>query len=85
MREKEREKRILLISKLHSANLIRLDPMMRCAERKLEMRGKKKGGSKWEKIGWDEDKKICPFDAKKVCPVTICCFRADENFYLNTK
>ena len=30
----------------------------------------KKGGSKWEKIGWDEDKKICPFDAKKVCPVT---------------
>ena len=43
---------------------------MRSAERKLEMRGKKKGGSKWEKIGWDEDKKICPFDAKKVCPVT---------------
>ena len=43
---------------------------MRDTERKLEMRGKKKGGSKWEKIGWDEDKKICPFDAKKVCPVT---------------
>ena len=35
------------------------------------MRGKKKGGSNWEKIGWNEDKKICPFDAKKVCPVTI--------------
>ncbi len=29
------------------------------------------GGSKWEKIGWNEDKKICPFDAKKVCPVTV--------------
>lgn len=28
------------------------------------------GGSKWEKIRWNEDKKICPFDAKKVCPVT---------------
>lgn len=35
------------------------------------MRGKKKGGSNWEKIGWNEDKKICPFDAKKVCPVTV--------------
>ena len=35
------------------------------------MRGKKKGGSKWEKIGWNEDKKICPFDDKKVCPVTF--------------
>lgn len=44
---------------------------MRGAERKLEMRGKKKGGSNWEKIGWDEDKKICPFDDKKVCPVTF--------------
>ena len=22
-------------------------------------------------IGWKEDKKICPFDAKKVCPVTF--------------
>ena len=44
---------------------------MRKTERKLEMRGKKKGGSNWEKIGWNEDKKICPFDAKKVCPVTL--------------
>ena len=43
---------------------------MRDTERKFEMRGKKKGGSKWEKIGWNEDKKICSFDAKKVCPVT---------------
>jgi hypothetical protein len=46
VREKEREKRSLLISKLHSAILIRLDPMMRKTERYLEMRGKKKGGSK---------------------------------------
>ena len=29
------------------------------------------GGSKWEKIGWKEDKKICPIDDKKVCPVTV--------------
>ena len=36
----------------------------------MEKKRWKKGGSKWEKIGWDEDKKICPFDAKKVCPVT---------------
>ena len=55
----------LLISKLHSANLIRLDPMMRWAERKLEMRGKKKGGSKWEKIGWNEDKKVVPLTIKR--------------------
>ena len=45
--------------------------MMRKTERKLEKKRWKKGGSKWEKIGWNEDKKICPFDAKKVCPVTI--------------
>ena len=32
------------------------------------------GGSKWEKIGWNEDKKICPFDAKKVCHVTTPVF-----------
>ena len=36
----------------------------------MEKKRKKKGESKWEKIGWNEDKKICPFDAKKVCPVT---------------
>ena len=45
--------------------------MMRWAERKLEMRGKKKGGSKRGKKEKNEDKKICPFDAKKVCPVTV--------------
>ena len=22
-------------------------------------------------MGWNEDKKICPFDAKTVCPVTL--------------
>lgn len=43
---------------------------MRSAERKLEMRGKKKGGSKWEKLREWEKKRNCPFDAKKVCPVT---------------
>ena len=70
MREKKIEKRTLLISKLHSASLIRLDPMMRLAERKLEKKRKKKGGSNGEKNGENEDKKICPVDAKKVCPVT---------------
>jgi len=44
--------------------------MMRDTERELEKKRKKKGGSNGEKIGWNEDKKICPFDAKKVCPVT---------------
>ena len=44
--------------------------MMRKTEKKLEKKRKNEGGSKWEKIGWDEDKKICPFDDKKVCPVT---------------
>ena len=47
--------------------------MMRLAERKLEMRGKKKGGSKWEKLREWEKKRNCPFDAKKVCPVTDGC------------
>ena len=45
--------------------------MMRDTERELEKKRKNEGGSKWEKIGWNEDKKICPFDAKKVCPVTF--------------
>ena len=36
----------------------------------MEKKRKKKGGSNGEKIGWNEDKKICPVDAKKVCPVT---------------
>ena len=47
--------------------------MMRNTERKLEKKRKNEGGSKWEKIGWNEDKKICPFDDKKVCPVTKDC------------
>lgn len=71
MREKEREKRSLLISKLHSASLIKVDPMMRGTERKLEKKRKKKGGSKRGKKEKNEDKKICPFDDKKVCPVTL--------------
>ena len=61
----------LLISKLHSANLIRLDPMMRKTERKLEKKRWKKGGSKWENLREWEKKRNCPFDAKKVCPVTF--------------
>ena len=65
------EKRSLLISKSHSAILIRLDPMMRDTERKLEMRGKKKGGSNGENLREWEKKRNCPFDTKKVCPVTL--------------
>jgi hypothetical protein len=45
--------------------------MMRKTERKLEKKRKNEGGSKWEKKEKNEDKKICPFDAKKVCPVTL--------------
>ena len=57
--EKKGEKRSLLISKLHSASLIRLDPMMRKTERKLEKKRKNEGGSKWrefERVG--EKKKL---------------------------
>ena len=50
----------------------------------MEMRGKKKGGSKWEKIGWNEDKKICPFDAKKVCPVTARANSVGKTTDINT-
>ena len=59
--------------------------MMRWAERKLEKKRWKKGGSKWEKIGWDEDKKICPFDAKKVCPVTLTLLSADRLLFAKQK
>ena len=48
------------------------------------MRGKKKGGSKWEKIGWNEDKKICPVDAKKVCPVTVDANSVGKTTDINT-
>lgn len=44
---------------------------MRKTERKLEKKRKKKGGSKWEKLREWEKKRNCPFDAKKVCPVTL--------------
>ena len=74
MREKEREKRNLLISKLHSASLIKVDPMMRLAERKLEKKRKNEGGSKRENLEEREKKRNCPFDAKKVCPVTVLQF-----------
>mgnify|MGYP003435793837 FL=1 len=41
--------------------------MMRNTERKLEKKRKKKEGQMGGKIGWDEDKKICPVDDKKGC------------------
>jgi len=44
---------------------------MRLAERKSEKKRWKKGGSKWEKLRDWEKKRNCPFDAKKVCPVTF--------------
>ena len=44
-----------------------VDPMMRNTERKLEKKRKKKEGQMGGKIGWDEDKKICPVDNKKGC------------------
>ena len=44
---------------------------MRKTERKLEKKRWKKGGSNWEKNGENEKKINCPFDDKKVCPVTI--------------
>ena len=45
--------------------------MMRLAERKLEKKRKKKGGSNGENLREWEKKRNCPFDAKKVCPVTL--------------
>ena len=37
----------------------------------MEKKRKKKGGSNWEKLREWEKKRNCPFDAKKVCPVTL--------------
>ena len=68
--KKTGEKRVLLISKLHSASLIKVDPMMRDTERYLEKKRWKKGGSNGENLRELEKKRNCPFDAKKVCPVT---------------
>ena len=45
--------------------------MMRLAERKLEKKRWKKGGSNGENLRELEKKRNCPFDAKKVCPVTL--------------
>ena len=52
---------VLLISKLHSASLIKVDPMMRGAERYLEKKRWKKGGSNWEKIERVGEKKKLSF------------------------
>ena len=46
---------------------------MRKLEKYLEKKRWKKGGSKWEKLREWKKKRNCPFDAKKVCPVT-CSF-----------
>ena len=45
--------------------------MMRKTERKLEKKRKNEGGSNGENLREWEKKRNCPFDAKKVCPVTI--------------
>jgi hypothetical protein len=44
---------------------------MRKTERKLEKKRWKKGGSNGENLREWEKKRNCPFDAKKVCPVTM--------------
>ena len=44
--------------------------MMRKTERKLEKKRWEKGGSNGENLREWEKKRNCPFDAKKVCPVT---------------
>lgn len=43
---------------------------MRKLEKDLEKKRKKKGGSNGENLRELEKKRNCPFDAKKVCPVT---------------
>ena len=48
--------------------------MMRGAEKELEKKRKKKGGSNGENLRELEKKRNCPFDAKKVCPVTVLQF-----------
>jgi hypothetical protein len=44
--------------------------MMRLTEKELEKKRKKKGGSNGENLREWEKKRNCPFDDKKVCPVT---------------
>ena len=44
--------------------------MMRDTEKELEKKRKKKGGSNGENLREWEKKRNCPFDAKKVCPIT---------------
>ena len=43
---------------------------MRDTERYLEKKRKNEGGSNGENLRELEKKRNCPFDAKKVCPVT---------------
>ena len=44
--------------------------MMRDTEKELEKKRKNEGGSNGENLRELEKKRNCPFDAKKVCPVT---------------
>ena len=44
--------------------------MMRKTERKLEKKRKNEGGSNGENLEEREKKRNCPFDTKKVGPVT---------------
>ena len=62
---------------------------MRKTERKLEKKRKNEGGSNGENLREWEKKRNCPFDAKKVCPVTLIKqnyppeeIRADFSLYL---
>ena len=47
---------------------------MRKLEKDLEKKRWKKGGSNGENLRELEKKRNCPFDAKKVCPVTFADF-----------
>ena len=57
---------------------------MRKLEKYLEKKRWKKGGSNGENLRKLEKKRNCPFDAKKVCPVTTNPHRAiGGDFYCN--
>ena len=45
--------------------------MMRDTEKELEKKRKNEGGSNGDNLEEREKKRNCPFDAKKVCPVTM--------------
>ena len=53
--------------------------MMRKTEKELEKKRKNEGGSNGENLREWEKKRNCPFDAKKVCPVTVLPKKAMAN------